>query len=449
MNYFLKTIMIAVALVTAIPSFAVSDKEMEAARTMAAKHYLRYANNGSDYLDKISPSSMSELSGALKAKEKENLKAFNAVAVPKDYASWDKAKLVEYWSTTFFKSPGLKDDGKKCLGILAKKLNKINVSATAPAAAPQEEPKQEPKAEPKPEAQAQAPAAADKPAPAATAGDEAIAAEEAAAAELAAVEAQAAADAGVAEEQPKKSSNTGWYVAILVVLIGVVVWLVMYASKSMKESGAFTADGKSAEKEIREARKAAKEEANKMREQYASSLAVKNDEIKQLKARVDELEAELENAREALEREQSRKPAPQPRHSAPEAKPEQAPRPAADAPAKPRQAGKTTKLPPVVYLGYVNQRGLFVKASRSLNQESSVYYMDIPDGEHGTFMVANDIDVFDRVLADPEYWLGGGCIIENPEDADIAAEIVTLEAGEARFADNSCRVVKKARIKFI
>ncbi|MDE5840084.1 MAG: hypothetical protein K2H49_04115, partial [Muribaculaceae bacterium] len=144
--------MIAVAMVTAIPSFAVSDKEMEQARTLAAKHYLRYANNGSDYLDKLNPASMSELTKSLKNKEIENIKSFNAVAVPKDYASWDKQKLVEYWSSTFFKASGLKEDGKKCLGILARNLNKINVSASA-APAEQAKPVEQPKEEPqKPEA---------------------------------------------------------------------------------------------------------------------------------------------------------------------------------------------------------------------------------------------------------------------------------------------------------
>ena len=122
MKYFLKLFLIAVAMVTAIPSFAVTDKEMEQARAIAAKHYLRYVNNGSDYLDKLNPSSVSELSKSLKSKEQENIKSFNAVAVPKDYASWDKKKLVEYWSSTFFKSPGLKDDGKKCLSVLAEIL---------------------------------------------------------------------------------------------------------------------------------------------------------------------------------------------------------------------------------------------------------------------------------------------------------------------------------------
>lgn len=90
-----------------------------------------------------------------------------------------------------------------------------------------------------------------------------------------------------------------------------------------------------------------------------------------------------------------------------------------------------------------------MKASRSLNPDSTVYRMDIPDGHHGTFMVSGDSAVLDRVLSDISLWLEGGCVIENPEDADIATEIVTLQAGEALFADNSCRVTKKARIKFI
>ena len=103
----------------------------------------------------------------------------------------------------------------------------------------------------------------------------------------------------------------------------------------------------------------------------------------------------------------------------------------------------------MVFLGYVNQKGLFVKASRTLNVESSVYRMDVPDGHHGKFRVVSDSDILDRLLDNPEQWLGGGCVIENPEDADIATEIVTLQPGEALFADNTCRVTKKARIKFI
>ncbi len=463
--------MIAVAMVTAIPSFAVTDKEMEQARAIAAKHYLRYANNGSDYLDKISPSSVGELSKQLKAKEQENLKSFNAVAGPKDYASWDKAKLVQYWSSTFFKSPGLKEDGKKCLSILAKNLNKINVGAPAPAAeakpaeptkpaetAPAQEAISSQEATPAPEANPTTPDGLE----AADAVEQAVA--------------QAEADAGIADEQPKKSSNTGWYIGILVVLVGVVIWLVMYASKSMKETGATLADHRAGEKEIREAKKAAKEEQSKLREQYANSLTAKNEEIKQLKAQTEALEGdlaaskrevaslrrELEAAKQELAaaRQASHAhPAPQRQErQAQSERPAQPERPAVAAPAQqgaPKSQSQNSSparpngLPPVVFLGYVNQKGLFTKASRSLNLESSVYRMDIPDGHHGLYRVVNDPEILDRLLDNPAQWLEGGCVIENPEDADIAAEIVTLQPGEALFADNSCRVTKKAKIKFV
>ncbi|MDE6785534.1 MAG: hypothetical protein K2J46_00635 [Muribaculaceae bacterium] len=474
MKYFLKIFMIAVAVVTAIPSFAVTDKEMEQARAIAAKHYLRYANNGSDYLDKLNPSSVGELSKSLKAKEQENIKSFNAVSVPKDYASWDKKKLVEYWSSTFFKAPGLKDDGKRCLTILAKNLNKINVGAPAPEPKPAEA--NTPEQKPATEVAEAAPAA---PAPAANTAtnptsEQAPSNEADTEAEVAQAVAQAEADSGVIDEQPRKSSNTGWYIGILVVLVGVVIWLVVYASKSMKVSGASLADYKAGEKEIREAKKAAKEEQNKMREQYANSLVAKNDEIKQLKAHTEALERELDSAKhesESLRRELDaakrelatlrQSHSEQPKHAERQAEPSRAAQAAQQPTQRPTvQATQTAQkpnvsparpnaLPPVVFLGYVNAKGLFVKASRSLNIESSVYRMDIPDGHHGLFRVVNDPDILDRLIDNVAQWLEGGCVIENPEDADIATEIITLQPGEAIFADNTCRVAKKARIKFV
>ena len=482
MNSFLKIFMIAVAMVTAIPSFAVTDKEMEQARALAAKHYLRYANNGSDYLDKLNPSSVAELSKSLKAKEQENIKSFNAVAVPKDYASWDKKKLVEYWSSTFFRSPGLKEDGKKCLSVLAKNLNKMTVAAPSAEPKPTDTKAAEPAkpteeaAKPTAEAKPSAAPASETAAPASneTAGQPATAPEAEDA--VAQAVAQAEADAGLADEQPKKSSNTGWYIGILVVLVGVVIWLVMYASKSMKETGASLADHKAGEKEIREAKRAAKEEQNKMREQYANSLTAKNDEIKQLKSEVEARERELDAAKreaDALRRQldaakrelsnarQGRAEQPIAPQQAQERRPAQEARPTQESrhsqeqsQGSPSQKSQVSParpggLPPVVFLGYVNQKGLFTKASRSLNMENSVYRMDIPDGHHGLFRVVNDPEILDRLVDNVAQWLEGGCVIENPEDADIAAEIVTLQPGEALFADNTCRVTKKARIKFV
>lgn len=441
MNQIIKLFLIAVAVVTAIPSYAVSDREMEQARTLAAKHYLRYANNGSDYLDKISPSSMAELTKHLKAKELENIKSFNAVPVPKDYASWDKAKLVDYWSKTFFKSPGLKEDGKKCLGILGKNIGKMEVKAPAPAAKEPEKPADKPSVAsqpaPTPQPQAAAPAASD----AAEPGEA-----QPTPAQLEAEAEAAAEETDLQEERPKKESGTIYYVIFLVLLIGVVIWLVMYAQKSMKETNQIVSDHRSGDKEIRDAKRAAKEEVNKMRDQYAASISAKNEEIKQLRAKCGQLEDEIEVLKKQLAR-KAAAPAPQPVRQAPamEEARERAEAPRAAASAQRQQ----TVLPPMVYLGYVNQRGLFVKASRSLNEETSVYKMDIPDGTHGSFRVVNEASVLDRLLSDPGMWLAGGCEIENPGDADIATEIVTITPGEAVFADNTCRVVAKARIKFI
>lgn len=111
MRYF-KTIPAVMAIALALPAMAVTEKEMEEARAITAKAYLRYANDGSGYLDDVQAKSMSELTGKLKEKEKENLKAFNKVKVPSDYASWDKARLVEFWGVTFFTSPELSEKGK-------------------------------------------------------------------------------------------------------------------------------------------------------------------------------------------------------------------------------------------------------------------------------------------------------------------------------------------------
>lgn len=450
MNHIIKLFLIAVAVVTAIPSYAVSQQEMEQARAMAAKHYLRYANNGSDYLDKLNPTSVAELSKSLKAKEQENIKAFNAVAVPKDYASWDKAKLVDYWSNTFFKSSGLKDDGKKCLGILAKNLNKITVGQGRDAinSVPSDKPadKSDKSADKSDANKEVAPAQTEPAAPQPQSEADAVAAE-AAAAEVAAADEET-----TEEERPQKQSGTIWYILILVALIGVVIWLVMYAQKSMKESGQIVADHKEAEREVREAKKSAKEEINKMRDQYAASIAAKNEEIKQLRERCASLEEQLEAGKTALSKAAQSRDAV---HNASQSRPQDKPGERPEQPTTDNRQLKTenskpkTTLPPVVFLGYVNQRGLFVKASRSLNAESSVYRMDIPDGTHGTYRVVNDPSVLDRLLGDPGLWLAGGCDIDNPEDADIATEIVTLSEGQALFADNTCRVIKKARIKFI
>ena len=128
----IKRIIASVVLaVFAIPLFAVTDKEMEEARTITAQAYLRYANDGSGYLDDFKATTMSQLESKLKAKEKENIKAFKSVKVPSDYASWDKAKLVEFWGVTFFTSPNLAEKGKVARSRVKQRINAMTVAAPA------------------------------------------------------------------------------------------------------------------------------------------------------------------------------------------------------------------------------------------------------------------------------------------------------------------------------
>ncbi len=134
-NSILRTLLPAVmAIAITVPALAVSDNEMEQARTIAAKMYLRYANNGSGYLDDVKATNMADLQKVLKKKEQENIKAFLSIPVPKDYAQWDKAKLVEYWSATAFNAPGLIEQGQGAKSRVRKQIEAMTVSA--PAAQP-------------------------------------------------------------------------------------------------------------------------------------------------------------------------------------------------------------------------------------------------------------------------------------------------------------------------
>ena len=100
-RYSLRNIVAGMLLLSPVFVFAVTQKEMEQARVIAAKTYIRYANNGSGYLDELNPKTLEELQSVLKPKEKENIKAFLAIPVPNDYKDWDKQKLVDYWANAF------------------------------------------------------------------------------------------------------------------------------------------------------------------------------------------------------------------------------------------------------------------------------------------------------------------------------------------------------------
>ena len=394
---------------SAVECKAVSDREMEEARTIAAKAYLRYANNGSGYLDEVNARSISELQKSLKAKEKENIKAFLAIPVPKDYATWDKTRLVEYWGSTAFKAAALIEEGKGARPRVRKQIMAMSVSAPS-AAAP-----------------AEAPAEA-APAPAEAAPAEASVAEqsaEAAATPPAAQQADILADQKAIEDDAKNAapesqnsgSNATWiYVVILCVLIGVVVWLVTFAAKVMNRQP--DAAGKN-DDEAEEVRAKARQAIAS----YKEKLAAHEDVERELKAREQEhvrreqqLLARIADLEEKLRKAETR--------SYREAAPAPAPVQPAPAPVRPKPAPVQEEILHVIYLGRANSRGIFVRADRRLSPGNTIYRLDT------------------------EEMLPGGCSAIDIEDTVGATSIVTESSGTAIFENGYWKVLRKSSIRY-
>lgn len=420
---------------SAVECRAVSDREMEEARAIAAKAYLRYANNGSGYLDEVNARSIAELQKSLKAKEKENIKAFLAIPVPKDYATWDKTKLVEYWGSTAFKAAGLIEEGKGARPRVRKQIMAMTVSAPSEAAP------------------AEAPAEA-APAPAEAAPAEASVAEqsaEAAAADLAAQQADILADQKAIEDDAKNAapesqnsgSNATWiYVVILCVLIGVVVWLVTFAAKVMNRQPDATGKNDDEAEEVRA-------KARQAIASYKEKLAAHEDVERELKAREQEhvrreqqLLARIADLEEKLRKAETRSyrepaPAPAPVQAAPAA-----------APVQPKAAPVQEEILHVIYLGRANSRGIFVRADRRLSPGNTIYRLDTEDGLVGTFHVVDNPAVTAIALEHPLEMLSGGCSAIDIEDTVGATSIVTESSGTAIFENGYWKVLRKSSIRY-
>lgn len=480
----IRNLLVSLSLLLAtIPAYAVTREEMEQARTIAAQQYLRWANDGSGYLDEVSVSTMSDLEKVLKAKEKENLKSFKAVSTPSDYASWDKNKLVEYWSVTFFNSPGLIDKGRAAKGRVKSKISRLRI------------------ADPAPEAPAEKPAVAETPdKPVSQVSEEsAVAASPADASapegaqnqelgqDLAAAEAALAQDSALAEnmaadtDTSKSGGSSVWvYVLALCVLVGIVVWLVIFASKTMRGNNEDYTEVEEAREKKR--RKAVEKEYEhepepepvstpgtlgiasdsmddiRLREKYAESLARKNEEIRllnreildlreeslrlgeengHLKAEIATLKSSLEASRQEMTvhgQRPERKPAEEIAGRVDEAE---------DAPRRRRPAGNRE-----IFLGKVNSKGLFIRADRTLTPGKSIYRLTTSDGFTGSFRVVTDEEIMDMALDNPLDYLSGGCVAKDIEDTDGMMEIMTESAGTAIFEDGCWRVLRKAKISY-
>lgn len=477
----------------AFRSFAVTDKEMDHARALAAQAYLRYANDGSGYLDDIKVSSMKQLESRLKSKEKENLKAFKSVKTPGDYASWDKSKLVEYWSVTFFKSSGLSEKGRAGKFRARKNIQKMQVAAPVvkEEKSVAEPNKKEDKQKEVTASEAEASEAAATPVP--EAAESVAPAPSGASATVAAVT-----DSASDELENKEDSHTWIYVVVLVVLVLVVVWLVSFASKVMRRGGDSDEEPAVYRKDTEVPSASESASAIEMREKFAATLNQKNADISSLNAKneslikenaslksdMDALVAEtgslrtrltealkkigeLEAAVVAAQAKETRMAyAPQPENvavPAPEAQPFQTPVQAASAPVAPApvSAPVASAAPSalaegvarprpvrVIYLGRVNARDIFVRADRQLNIGNSIFVLETTDGYSGSFRVVDNPTVWNVAMLSPAENLERGCVGPDLGNTDNFTRIVNDSSGTAIFENGCWRVIRKAKIHY-
>lgn len=470
----MKRILLALAVISAFfaqPLSAVTDKEMEEARTITAQAYLRYANDASGYLDEIKASSISDLRPKLKKQEIENLKAFQAVATPRDYASWDKKKLVEYWSVTFFNSPGLSEKGRNG-GAKSRVKRKIEaMTVSAPEAAKTDKETAEGI-----EAPTKSPAdIADAPDEAIVAGADSV---KAIADSLQQTRKQLDEAIAVEEAVKKGSSHTWIYIVILVILVGVVIWLVIFASNVMKRRGDDDDDDDDDDSARRQRRtlpqpsvpsagsteEAVAEETSALREKFAATLASKNEEIRTLTRQAEalrqdyesiqqdnlSLRGEIDRWRGEAERLKNELAAAQQAASRQAA----TTRPAvAEEPRRQESQRPTQPLPAAdgirtIYLGRANNRSIFVRADRNLNVGHTLFRLDTADGFAGTFRVANDPTVWEMALMTPVESLAGACICADFNATDGATRITTISPGTAIFDGGCWKVIRKAKIAY-
>lgn len=484
--------MLLLVVTCVLSGHAVTDREMEEAKTITAKLYLRYANNGSDYLDKIDAITMADLEKRLKPKEKENIKSFKAVSVPGDYAGWDKDQLVRYWSETFFASPGLIAKGKVAKSSVRKRLGSMNV--TAPSVTSSSTPAPVAATTPAAASPATTKPADTKPATPTSATVSPVAdmsADSAAARAIAEAEAELLDLENTVADEPagskKQNSYTWVYILILCGLVAVVVGLVVFASRVLKSQNSNNEEDELYDKsvdnprsqqiptvgsaalvapELTEWRDRVRQAENE-RDVMSQQCSEQRKRIASLTARINQLEQELATDRssktaqsrvqpvsvtpQATERQSATDTKRQAatgskRQSSSEAKrqvpePESIVNPAADSVPQPRPTA-------VIYLGRVNNKGIFVRADRNIKPDASVYRLETTDGYAGTYRVANNAEVWERALANPDHVLSGGCVCTDIAATSGKKRILTESSGTAVFEGGCWKVIRKAKIAY-
>lgn len=416
-----KGLALLILLCCAIPAFSVTQKEMEEARTIAAKAYIRYANDGSGYLDDINPKTMEELEAALKPKEKENIKAFKAIPVPSDYKGWDKEQLVEYWAVTAFKNSGLQEKGRGGRIRARSQINKMTVTppqSSVPAAETQT-----PAAKSEPVQPQQTSAKTDSLSP-----SEITARESQIQEELAALPEE---NSGMDEDlNVEKATNYTWvYIMVLAILVAVVLALIVYAANVMKKNG--TPERQPLDRN---------DEADEHREALENKVADRDVEIAMLKKKLETAQrqnAELKSELETLTAELA---------SLREGR--NMVKATSEDEATVTVPPKRNDTPRSIYLGRANSKGIFVRADRNLNPGNSIYLLETSDGFSGSFKVADALSVRNLALSNPAEYLETACTGHDLDETDGVRRIVTESSGTAVFEGGCWRVIRKARIRY-
>lgn len=448
-------ISVLTALWQTLPAMAVTDKEMEQARVIATQTYLRYANDGSGYLDALHPTTMADLEKNLKQKEKENIKAFKAIPVPADYASWDKQKLVDYWSNTAFSNAGLLAKGKVGKNPARKKLSNMTIAAPAAAAAPSAETKPSDKTPAtKPATQvATSPdkntASASNPIPVPEINLDSAQAE----IDESRVLAEAALDAEDDAMIKKENSHTWIYVVVLCILVAVVVALVVFASNVMKKSApAISGQWNGSNSDETKALVRKLQEADKRVEEAERQNKLLQKKIDALTAEINKLHTRPAPTQQPpIQGIPRPKTNPEPSPVSSNQKVQNAPT-AAAAVAPNTTAAKTQTTPQLsmrtIYLGRANTKGIFVRADRTLNPGNSVFRLDTSDGMAGTFKVVNDPSIIEKVIEHPAEMLSAACVGPELHDTSGLQQIITDSAGTAIFEGGCWKVMRKAKIHY-
>ena len=421
-----KTLLKVITLVffLGLPSLcgAVTDKEMEQARTIAAKAYIRYANDGSGYLDDLNPVTMEELEASLKPKERENIKAFKAIPVPTDYKDWNKDKLLEYWAVTAFKTKGLLEKGR---GGRIRARSQINKMTIAP-------PQPELPAVSQLGTQTTQPASSleitpvmSVPANKEEQGTDSIS--------------QQPIEEFDEDMEIEKARNYNWvYIMVLAILVGVLIALGIYAAKVMKKNG-------NPEKENGDFSARTSNDDAELRERYESIISDKNVEIAMLKKKLEtalrqtsEYKTKIESLTSELQivKGAAREMNVMQNESKDNGEQKEI------APASVKGTLRT------IYLGRANSRGIFVRADRSLNPGHSIFVLDTNDGYTGSYRVVDNPEVWALALSYPQEYLLTACIGNDLEYPENATRIVNESSGMAVFDGGCWRVTRKARIRY-